>query len=65
VSKERKKRKDKFGAGEIAQQLRADCFSRDPAFNSQQPHSSSQPPTVGPDALFWCVWKQLQSTYVK
>ena len=29
------------------------CPSRGPKFNSQQPHSGSQPSVVGSDALFW------------
>jgi hypothetical protein len=32
-----------------------DCSSRDPEFNSQQPHGGSQPSVVESDALFWCV----------
>jgi hypothetical protein len=32
-----------------------DCSSRDPEFNSQQPHGGSQPSVMGSDALFWCV----------
>jgi hypothetical protein len=39
-----------------------DCSSRGPEFNSQQPHGDSQPSVMGPDALFWCVWSQLQCT---
>jgi hypothetical protein len=34
-----------------------DCSSRDPEFNSQQPHGGSQPSVMGSDALFWCVLK--------
>jgi len=41
-------------AGEMAQCLRA-LTSRDPKFNSQQPHGGSQPSVMGSDALFWCV----------
>jgi hypothetical protein len=41
-----------------------DCFARDPEFNSQQPHGGSQPSVMGSvmgsNALFWCVWTQLQ-----
>jgi hypothetical protein len=29
-----------------------DCSSRDPEFNSQQPHGGSQPSAMGSDALF-------------
>jgi hypothetical protein len=47
------------GAREMAQQLRTDCLSRGPEFNSQQPHSGSQPSVMGFNALLWCVWKQL------
>jgi hypothetical protein len=32
-----------------------DYSSRDPEFNSQQPHGGSQPSVMGSDALFWCV----------
>jgi hypothetical protein len=32
-----------------------DCSSRDPEFNSQQPHGVSHPFIKGSDALFWCV----------
>jgi hypothetical protein len=32
-----------------------DCSSRDPEFNSQQPHGGSQTSVKGSDALFWCV----------
>jgi hypothetical protein len=31
------------------------CSSRGPEFNSQQPHSGSQPSVMRSDALFWCV----------
>jgi hypothetical protein len=30
-------------------------LTRDPEFNSQQPHGGSQPSTRGSDALFWPV----------
>jgi len=40
-----------------------DCSSRGPEFNSQQPHGGSQPSVIGSDALFWCVWRQLQCTH--
>jgi hypothetical protein len=30
-----------------------DCSSRDPEFNSQQPHEGSQPSVMGSDAFFW------------
>jgi hypothetical protein len=32
-----------------------DCSSRGPQFNSQQPHSSSQPSVMGSDALLVCL----------
>jgi hypothetical protein len=41
-----------------------DCFSKGPDFKSQQPHGGSQPPVMRSDALFWCIWSQLQCTYV-
>jgi hypothetical protein len=41
-----------------------DCSSRGPEFNSQQPHGGSQPSVMGSDALFWCVWRQLQCTHI-
>ena len=34
-----------------------DCSSKGPEFKSQQPHGGS-------DAFLWCVWSQLQCTYV-
>ena len=51
-------------AGEMAQQLRAltACSSRGPEFNPQHPHGGSQPSVTGSNALFWCVWRQLQCT---
>jgi hypothetical protein len=53
------------GAGEMAQWVRApDCSSEGPKFKSQQPHGGSQPPVMRSDALFWCVWRQLQCTYI-
>jgi len=41
-----------------------DCSSRGPELEFQQPHGGSQPSVVGSDALFWCVWRQLQCTYI-
>ena len=32
-----------------------DSSSRDPEFNSQQPHGGPQPSIMESDALFWCV----------
>jgi hypothetical protein len=57
--------KTKKGAGEMAQWVRApDCSSKGPEFKSQQPHGGSQPSLMRSDALFWCVWRQLQCTYI-
>jgi hypothetical protein len=39
-----------------------DCSSEGPEFKSQQPHGGSQPSVMGSNALFWCVWRQLQYT---
>ena len=39
--------------------------SRGPELNSQQPHGGSQPPVMDSDALFWCIWRQRQCTYIK
>jgi hypothetical protein len=41
-----------------------DCSSKGPEFKSQQPHGGSQPSVMRFDALFWCVWRQLQCTYI-
>jgi len=41
-----------------------DCSPRGPEFKSQRPHGGSQPSVMGSDALFWCVWRQLQCTYI-
>ena len=41
-----------------------DCSSRGLEFKSQQPHGGSQPSVMRSDALFWCVWRQLQYTYI-
>jgi hypothetical protein len=32
-----------------------DCSSRDPEFNSQQPHGGSNPSVMGSNAHFWYV----------
>jgi hypothetical protein len=40
-----------------------DCSSRDPEFNTQQPHSGSLPSVMGSDALFWYAWRQIQCTH--
>ena len=51
-------------ASKMAQQVRA-LTSEGPEFKSQQPHSGgSQPPVMRSDALFWCVRRQLQCTYI-
>jgi hypothetical protein len=42
----------------------ADCSSRGSEFNSQLPHSGSQPSVMGSDALFWCVSIQLQCAHI-
>jgi hypothetical protein len=48
--------KENFGAGEMAQWVRApDCSSKGPEFKSQQPHGGSQPSVTRSDALFWSV----------
>ena len=39
-----------------------DCSSEGPEFKFQQPYGGSQPPVIRSDALFWCVWRQLQCT---
>jgi len=55
-----------MNAGEMAQPISENthCSSRGPEFNSQQPHSGSQPSVMGSDALFWCVWRQQQCTHI-
>jgi hypothetical protein len=40
------------------------CSSKGPEFNSQQSHGGLQPSVKGPDALFWCIWKQLQCSHI-
>jgi hypothetical protein len=42
-----------------------DCSSAGPEFKSQQPHGGSQSPVMRSDTLFWCIWRQLQCTYVE
>jgi hypothetical protein len=42
----------------------ADCSSRGPEFNSQKPHIGSKPGVMASNALFWCVWRHLQYTYI-
>jgi hypothetical protein len=41
-----------------------DCSSEGPEFKSQQPHGGLQPSIMRSDALFWCIWRQLQSSYL-
>jgi hypothetical protein len=41
-----------------------DCSSKGPEFKSQQTHGGSQPSVMRSGALFWCVWRQLQCTYI-
>jgi len=41
-----------------------DCSSRGLEFNSQQPHGGSKPSVKRSDALFWCIWRQLQCTHI-
>jgi hypothetical protein len=41
-----------------------DFSSKGPEFKTQQPHGDSQPSAMRSDTLFWCVWKQLQSTHI-
>ena len=54
-----------LGAGEMAQWVRApDCSSEGPKFKSQQPHGGSQPPVMGSDALFWCVFEDSYSVFI-
>jgi hypothetical protein len=49
-------KKNEFGAGEMAQWVRApDCSSKGPEFKSQQPHGGSQPSVTRSDSLFWSV----------
>jgi hypothetical protein len=44
-----------IGAGESSAIKSTDSSSKDPEFNSQQPHGGSQPSVMGSDALFWYV----------
>jgi hypothetical protein len=41
-----------------------DCSSKGPEFKSHQPQDGSQPSVMRSDSLFWCVWSQLQCTYL-
>ena len=49
------KKKIAEGWGDDSEVKSTDCSSKGPEFNSQQPHSGSQPSVMGSDALFWCV----------
>jgi hypothetical protein len=60
--KKKKKRMWDWRDGSVVKSI--DCSSRGPEFKSQQPHGGSQPSVMGFDALFWCVWRQLQCTYI-
>ena len=52
-------------AREMAQAVKdTDCSSKGPEFNSQQPHGGSRLSVMRSDALFWCVWRQLQYTHI-
>ena len=47
---------DNFGAGEMAQRLRAlDAFPKGPEFNSQPPHGGSQPSMLRSGVPFLCA----------
>jgi hypothetical protein len=60
--KEKKKKKVGWRDGSVVKNTA--CSSRGPEFKSQQPHGGSQPSVMGSAALFWCVWRQLQCTYI-
>jgi hypothetical protein len=53
-----------WGGGDGSMVKSTDCSSRGPEFNFQQQHGGSQPSVMGSDALFWCVWRQLQCTHI-
>jgi hypothetical protein len=59
-----KKKMTKVGWRDGAAVKSTDCSSRGPEFNSQQLHGGSQPSVMRSDALFWCVWRQLQCAYI-
>jgi hypothetical protein len=55
-TKQNNNKKTEYGAGEMAQWVRApDCSSEGPEFKSQQPHDGSQPSVMRSDSLFWSV----------
>jgi hypothetical protein len=39
--------------------------SRNPEFNSQQPHGGLQLSAIESEVLFWCVWRQQHWPYLK
>lgn len=41
-----------------------DCPPMGPEFKFLQLHGGSPPPIMRSEALFWCVWRQKQRTYV-
>jgi hypothetical protein len=53
--------KNQNWAGEMVKST--DCSSEGPEFNSQQPHSGSQPFVMRPDAPFWSVRSYSVLTY--
>jgi hypothetical protein len=56
VSKNQKKKKPKTkNKTKTKNKNKTDCFSRSPEFNSQQPHSGSQPSIMRYDALYWSI----------
>ena len=62
---QRENKEGMIGDGEMAQWVKApNCSSEGPEFKSQQPHGGSQPSIMRSNALFWCVYRQLQCTYI-
>jgi hypothetical protein len=58
------KKKKVWGWRDCSSVKNTDCSSKCPEFNSQKPHGISWPSIIGPDALLWCVWRQLQCTHI-
>ena len=58
--------KAKCWAGEMAQQLRALTALQEVLSSILSNHmvAHNQPSVMGTNALFWCVWRQLQCTHV-
>jgi hypothetical protein len=56
--------KDYALGGWRADSRSTDCSSEGSEFESQQPHGGSQSFIMRSDALFWCVWGQLQCTHI-